>query len=227
MSAVLPAYNEAENLEAVVAELDKALAARTGDYEIVIVEDGSFDGTARIADRLSAASSRVKAEYHPVNRGYGAALRSGFRAAKMDWIFFTDSDGQFVMDEIGKLLELGKDHDFVIGYRGERADPVHRRLYARLFGALVRSVLGVEVRDVNCAFKLIRRELIDRADLFSEGALINAELIAKLKARGVAPVEVEVSHRPRLAGAQTGGNPLVIARAFIELFVLWKRLRGE
>ena len=165
--------------------------------------------------------------HHPRNRGYGAAIRSGFVTATLPWLFFTDADGQFGLRELPALLPYTARADIVAGYRLRRRDPWFRRLYAFLFGrVLVRAVLGVHVRDLNCAFKLIRRDLVAGLDLKSDGALINAELLGKAQRGGARIVEVGVHHLPRRVGTQTGGNPRVIARAFWELLALRAEIRA-
>ena len=165
--------------------------------------------------------------HHPRNRGYGAAIRSGFVTATLPWLFFTDADGQFGLRELPALLPYTARADIVAGYRLRRRDPWFRRLYAFLFGrVLVRAVLGVHVRDLNCAFKLIRRDLVAGLDLKSDGALINAELLGKAQRGGARIVEVGVHHLPRRGGTQTGGNPRVIERAFWELLALRAEIPG-
>ncbi len=225
ISAVLPAHNEVENLAAVVRPLAAALERLVDRFEIVIVNDGSSDGTADLADKLALEDERVHVVHHAVNQGYGAALVSGFDDGCCDWLFFTDADGQFDVCEIKSLVELAGEHDFIVGYREARDDPWHRRLYGRLFSWSVRTLFGVNVRDVNCAYKLFRRDLIAQAPLQTRGALINAEILVVAKQKGVDPVEVPVTHRPRRHGEQSGGSVKVIARAARELLELWLKTK--
>jgi len=226
LSVVLPAYNEAANIEATTLAALGVLRGLGGPFEVIIVDDGSGDGTAGIADALARTHAEVRVVHHPSNRGYGAAVRSGFDAATMPWLFFTDADGQFDLRELPALVALARDADIVAGYRLRRRDPWHRRLYALLFGrVLVRALLGVRVRDLNCAFKLVRRDLAARLALKSEGALINAELLGKALRARARIVEVGVHHLPRRAGTPTGGKPAVIARAFRELAALRAEIR--
>jgi len=227
LSVVLPAYNEAANLQATVEAALEVLRSLGGRFEVIVVDDGSRDGSGALVDALARATPEVRAVHHPRNRGYGAAIRSGFAAATLPWLFFTDADGQFDLRELPALLSRTARADIVAGYRLRRHDPWFRRLYAFLFGRLlVRAVLGVRVRDLNCAFKLIRRDLVARLDLKSDGALINAELLGKAQRAGARIVEVGVHHLPRRAGTPTGGNPRVIARAFWELFALRAEIRS-
>lgn len=219
LSVILPAYNEADNLEAVVGELRAALQALPVASEIIVVDDGSRDGTAAVADRLAGAHG-VRVITHDHNRGYGAALRSGFAAAGRDWVFFMDSDGQLDPADLAAFLPHLTDHDLVAGFRLRRMDPLHRRLYGRLFTLTARVLFGVTSRDVNCAFKLIRRSRLEQCRLTADGALINVELLWELKKLGVGPLELPVAHRPRRSGLQTGGSGRVILRAAAELFRL-------
>jgi len=221
LSAVLPAFNEAGNLEAVVAELRAALDALGLDAEIIVVDDGSADGTGPLADRLAATGLRVI--HHDRNRGYGAALRSGFAAATRDWVFFMDSDGQLDPADLAAFVARTGDRDLIAGVRTRRADPLLRRLYGRLFTLIARALFGIKTHDINCAFKLIRRSRLT-ARLTVDGALINVELLWELKKQGLDPLELPVTHHPRRVGRQTGGSVRVILRAMGELVRL--RLRG-
>jgi glycosyltransferase involved in cell wall biosynthesis len=226
ITVVLPAYGEEANLETTVRGAVSALTQLGVSFDIVVVDDGSRDATGRIADALARESPRVTALHHPTNRGYGAALRTGFAAATQPWIFFTDSDGQFDVAQLARLLPLAASADIVAGYRRVRQDPWHRRLYGLLFGrVLVRLLLGVRVRDLNCAFKLMRRDLVQSLGLASDGALINAELLGKAMRRHARVVEVGVDHLPRRAGTPTGGRPDVILRALRELVALRTEIR--
>jgi len=225
VSAVLPAYNEARNLEPVVEDLTRVLKKITDSFELIIVDDGSKDGTHELADELSKRDFRVRAVHHPVNMGYGAALRSGFGAASHDWIFFTDADGQFDPENLTMLIPLAGQHQFVTGYRENRMDPWHRRAYGAIFSALIRALFGVKVKDVNCAFKLFKKSLVEHTELSVSGAPNNAELLIAAKKKGVDPAEVPVTHRARQKGEATGGSLKVIMRAAREIIELWIRTR--
>jgi glycosyltransferase involved in cell wall biosynthesis len=220
-------YNEEGNIEQAVTSAVAVLAGVTDCYEVIVVDDGGRDRTAAIADRLAAENPRVRVVHHPVNRGYGAALRSGFAAARYPLVVLADGDNQFDLGELSVLLRgLGK-FDIVSGYRIARHDPVVRRLYAFMYNRLARFLFNVPVRDVNCGFKVYRRDLLERLlpQLRSTGALINVEMLARARKLGATVTEVGVHHYPRETGQPTGGNPGVIVRAFRELLELWRELR--
>ena len=225
LSIVLPAYNEAENIDTVVRSVMACMDPLSIDYEVLVVNDGSADRTGEILDQLALEFPRLKPQHHPQNRGYGAALRTGFDAATKRYVFYMDGDGQFDIREIERLLPLASEDCIVTGYRIQRRDPFIRRLNARLFGGfLVRVLLDVRVRDLNCAFKLIPKKVLNSITLESTGALINAELYGRVVRKGVRIREVGVNHYPRSAGVQTGAHLSVILRAFYDLFRLRQKI---
>jgi glycosyltransferase involved in cell wall biosynthesis len=217
LSYFFPAHNEEANLEGLVSEALSTLPLLADEFEIVIVNDGSRDGTRRIADELTAANPGVvRAVHHPTNRGYGAALLSGFQTARHGHVAFTDGDRQFRVADIGRLVErmaAADDPDVVVGYRIKRADPLIRTLYARAYRLANRIFFGLRVRDVDCACKLFRREALEGVAVESGGAFFSAELLIKLRAAGRSIVEVGVPHYPRTAGSATGAKPSVVVRA--------------
>jgi 1,2-diacylglycerol 3-alpha-glucosyltransferase len=217
ISVVFPAFNEAPNIERTVQQATACLQAMFRDWEIIVVNDGSRDATASILDQLARANPRVVALHHPANRGYGAALRTGIERASKDLVFFSDSDLQFHLSELVLLVAWIEQYDAVIGYRAPRRDPWHRRLNALGWNLVVRVACRVKARDVDCAFKLFRRSVLQMVDLSSEGAMVNAELLAKLSRLGFGIKQLPVTHFPRRAGAQTGASPRVIVKAFREL----------
>ena len=227
ISAVLPAFNEEGNLEQAVARVGRALKAHARSFEIIVVDDGSRDGSAALLERLKPQHPQLRVVRHPVNRGYGAAIRSGFEAARLTWVFMIDADNQFDPEEIGALLALTPTAEIVAGYREHRGDPLLRRLNAWAFFSLVRILFGPLVRDVNCAFKLMRRDLLERMVLTSNGALINTEVLVLARQLGARIAEVPVHHYPRTVGTQTGANPRVVLRAFRELFAFRAELRKQ
>jgi len=203
VSAVLPAYNEQEVLRQSTEELHAALAKACERFEIIIVDDGSTDGTPRLADELAEAYDEVRVIHHRPNQGYGAALRSGFTSARLPLVFYTDSDSQFVPGEIGLLLERIGEADIVTGYRAERQDPWKRKFFSWGFKKFIGLVFGVRVRDCDCAFKLYRRKVFDEITIDSNMFFVDAEVLAKANVLGYRIDEVAVTHRPRAGGQST------------------------
>ena len=214
---VLPCFNEIGNVAAAVAEARAAAIAAADAYEIIVVDDGSTDGTGDAALSLCAADPRVRVLTHEHNRGYGAALRTAIAAAQMPWILLTDADLQFDLMQLADVTPLTASCDLILGRRTPRRDPLYRRVYGHTWNWLVRRALELPVRDVDCAFKLARTELLQSLELRSTGAMISPELVARSLARGARLVEVDVAHRPRTSGAQSGASPRVILRALSEL----------
>jgi hypothetical protein len=225
LSVCLPAYNEAANIEDTLDAACAMLPEFLDRFEVVVVDDGSQDDTGAVVTHYSQRDPRVRLVRHEINRGYGAAVSSGLRAARGDLVFFTDADGQFSLLDLPQFLVRLRDHDAVIGYRYRRADPWHRRFNAWSWNRLIRCLLGVRVRDLDCAFKLFRRELVERLHLTSSGAAINAEILVQCFRGGVRLCELPVAHYPRCHGAPTGAAFRVILRAFRELPQLWKYRR--
>jgi glycosyltransferase involved in cell wall biosynthesis len=228
LSYFFPAHNEEANLEGLVAESLETLPALAETFEIIIVNDGSRDATGRIADELATAHAGVvRAVHHEVNQGYGAALRSGFQAARHDHVAFTDGDRQFHVADLGALVDrmaAADAPDAVVGYRIRRADPLVRTLYARAYRLANRIFFGLRVRDVDCACKLFRRSALEGIAVESGGAFFSAELLIKLQAAGRSLAEVGVPHYPRTAGSATGAKPSVVFRAVRDFWFLRLRL---
>ena len=225
LSVVLPCLDEAENIAQAVDEA-LAAAARCADaVEVIVVDDGSRDATGALAAAIGRRDPRVRLVTHAVNRGYGAAVRSGIAASRMPWVLLTDADLQFDLAELTDLLPLTPGHDVVAGYRIVRRDPAHRRAAAHAWNALMRRSFGIAVRDVDCAFKLVRGPQLRALELRSDGAMISSELYARAAAAGLSLAEAGVHHRPRVAGEPTGGDARVILRAFRERRELRRALR--
>ncbi|MEW5990070.1 MAG: glycosyltransferase family 2 protein [Chloroflexota bacterium] len=226
LSYFFPAHNEEANLRGLVDEALATLPTLAEAFEIVIVDDGSRDATPQIADELAADDARVRAVHHPRNLGYGAALRSGFAAARHDLIAFTDGDRQFKVADVGRLTAryAAGGADVVVGYRIKRADPLVRTLYAKAYRLANRIFFGLRVTDVDCAYKLFRRDALAGINVESGGAFFSAELLIKLRASGRSVVEVGVPHYPRTAGSPTGAKPSVVVRAMRDFWALRLRL---
>jgi len=221
---VLPAHDEEENIETAIAEATAASERLVADHEILIVDDGSTDSTAARVRRLAAANPRIRLVEHDRNRGYGEALRSGFLASRLDFVFFTDADLQFDIGELVLLLPYAGTVDVVAGYRINRQDKLIRRINAHAWNWLVRVLFYVPVRDIDCAFKLFERGILTEVDIESVGAMVNTELMVKLGRSGASVVEVGVHHRPRRAGEARGASVWVIATAVREILRMRRRL---
>jgi glycosyltransferase involved in cell wall biosynthesis len=222
ISVFFPAYNEEDNLSATVRQTEEIIQRITDTYEIIIVDDGSSDKTPEIADRLAAENPRVKAVHHRPNKGYGAALWSGIKAAQYDWVFFTDADLQFRLEEMQNLIDFIPEYPVVLGYRAPRRDPLIRLLNAKGWNFLNRIFFGLKVKDIDCAFKLFDRRLVAGLPLKTRGATMSAEMLIRLQRKGVPMKQVPVTHLPRKMGVATGAKPSVIIRAFKELFRLYR-----
>jgi len=201
LSLVLPAYNEAEGIAQAVREADEALRQLVRRYEILVVDDGSRDATAAVVQSLQPRFPRVRLLRHAANRGYGAALRTGFRAAAFANVAFTDADCQFDLSDLGYLLPLAGHYPVVVGFRRDRQDPWLRRFYSWGYNVLIRWLLGTGVRDCDCALKIFRREALACLLPQSNGFFVNAEMITRARQLGYAVAEVGVRHRRRQRGA--------------------------
>ena len=223
LSLCLPCYNESGVIREVLDGACAVLPEFLEEFEIVVVDDGSSDDTAELVRQYSAeVDSRVCLVQREQNGGYGAAVTSGLRAAHGEWVCFTDGDGQFNFLDMPQLLVDAHSHDMVVGYRYNRADHVLRKFNAQGWKWVVRSLLGVNIKDLDCAFKLMPRRVIERLHLESEGACISAEIMAQCQRGGVTIAQRPVNHFPRSVGKATGANFQVIAKAFRELPTMWK-----
>jgi dolichol-phosphate mannosyltransferase len=200
LSLIIPAFNEEAGILQAIAEADGALAELAGDYEILVVDDGSSDGTAKVVAEAARVRPRVRLLRHGENRGYGAALRTGFVAARFDRVAFTDADSQFDLRDLAALVPLTQEYPLAVGYRVERQDPWRRRIFSRGYNVLVRALLGTRVRDCDCAFKVLRKEAVIHLLPRTNGFFVNAEMLTRARQRGYRVAEVGVQHRPRLKG---------------------------
>ena len=227
ISVFFPCFNEQENVTRTVEQAQNVLEKLNIDFEIIIVNDGSSDDTGKIADEISSRYDRVKVVHHERNLGYGAALQSGFKAATKEFVFYTDGDGQFDINEMPPLLPMMKQYDIVSCYRLKRQDPFVRKLNGWCWTKLVCLLFGMRIWDIDCAFKLYKREIFDNIKMTSTGALIDTEILARATNKGYHITQKGVHHFPRSAGEQTGANIRVILKAFKELFKLYKQIRSE
>jgi glycosyltransferase involved in cell wall biosynthesis len=230
ISAVLPAYNEEAIIERTVRHVAGVLGGLASDFEVIVTNDGSRDRTGRVLAELqrSAPELHLSVVTHEHNRGYGAALASGFDAAHKDLIFLTDGDKQFDVAELSEFLpHMDGQTDLVIGWRRNRADPPLRKLNALGWKTLVNLLFGYTARDVDCAFKLFRRRVWESMTVHARGATFSAEFLIKARRLGFHVEELPVTHFPRTAGSPTGARLDVIVRAFTELFHLWRDIDHE
>ncbi len=225
LSIFMPAYNEEGNIATTIIDARSAAKQVARAYEIIVVDDGSRDRTGEVVHELAQHDQNIKLVVHKQNKGYGAAVKTGLKACKNDWIFFTDSDGQFHYDELPKFVSSSSKYDLVIGYRQKRMDPFHRVFVAQVLLKVWNFVLfGLTVRDVDCAFKLFKKEVKDAVHIDTESAITVTEFIVKAKSLGYKILQLPVTHYPRKFGEQTGGNWRVILKAAKESFHLYKQL---
>ena len=200
LSLILPAFNEAAVIADAVAEADTALRSLAWRYEILVIDDGSSDDTARIVAGLSDRYQWLRLIQHDGNRGYGAALRTGFSAATCDLVAFTDADCQFDLADLGRLIPWMASHPVMVGYRIDRQDAWRRKFFSWGYNQLVRRLLHTGVRDCDCALKLFRRSTLRQIMPTSRGFFVNTEMLARARQLGLQVGEVGVQHRPRRAG---------------------------
>ncbi|MDO8621140.1 MAG: glycosyltransferase family 2 protein [Candidatus Levybacteria bacterium] len=223
LSIFFPFWNEEENIEKVVKYAIPVAQKAAMKWEIIMVDDGSSDNTLTIAKRLVKEDSRLKIVSHKPNRGYGAALKEGFENAKYELVVFNDGDGQFNFSEVSKFIDKISNSDIVVGYRKKRLDHPFRHILMNLLKVWDFIFFGFYYRDIDCGFKMFRKDALNRIMPFkSEGAMITTEIFAKAKKMNLKITQVEVNHYKRQYGNQSGGNLRVIIRAIRESFILWK-----
>jgi glycosyltransferase involved in cell wall biosynthesis len=225
LSIFLPAFNEEKNIIIVLDQILKLAPKISSEYEVIVINDGSLDQTAKNVEEIIRKNKKVRLINHKKNLGYGAALKTGFYSSKMHFITYMDSDGQFDFSEIDKLIPHLESAEVVVGYRIKRADKKLRILIGHLWTFLMGVLLGVKLKDIDCGFKIIKREVIDNiSPLESNGATISAELLAKAKRKGYKIKEVGLVHKARKFGTATGGNPTHIFRAFYDLALILPKI---
>ena len=225
LSIFFPFWNEQDNIENVIKKTIPIAQEIAEKWEIIMVDDGSSDKTLEIAKRLASQDERLVVAAHATNRGYGAALKTGFEKARYELVVFNDGDGQFDFSEVTKFLEKIKNSDMVIGFRKRRLDNPFRHLLMNLLKIWDFVFFGFRFKDIDCGFKMFKKEVLNKIMPFdSEGAMITTEILARAKRANLKIAEVEVHHYPRIYGDQSGGNLRVILRAIRESLTLWKKL---
>lgn len=228
LSVFMPAFNEEKNVGKTIEQvLDVLKTLNLTDYEVIVVNDGSADKTAKVVEDWEKKDRHVKLINHENNKGYGEAVKTGFYSSKMDYIVFIDSDGQFDFSDIHKFLEKIDKADIVVGYRVNRKDSLMRLINGWGWTQLSNILFGLGVKDVDCAFKLFNRIVIDTIPHLesTRGAMINPETLAKAKKAHFKIVQVGVKHFPRVEGKQTGAKLSVILSSFADLIKMWWKLK--
>ncbi len=226
LSVFFPAYNDAPSLPALLEKAFAVLSAHADDFEVIVVNDGSRDSTAGVlAELRKRYGPRLRVVTHPVNRGYGGALRSGFAAATKELVFYTDGDGQYDIGELPALLErMAPEVGLVNGYKLERHDPRHRIWIGNVYNRLARLLFRIRIRDIDCDFRLIRRSLLEEIRLAATSGAVCVELVRKLELSPYRVVEVGVHHYPRRHGRSQFFRARSLATTLWQLLQLWVRL---
>ena len=226
ISVFFPAYNDAPSLPALIGKTFEVLEPRFEDFEVIVVNDGSYDSTAEVLAGLQAKyGPRLRVVTHSKNRGYGGALRSGFAAATKELVFYTDGDGQYDVGELPKLLDLmAPDVGLVNGYKLERNDPRHRIWIGDVYNRFARALFRIRIRDIDCDYRLIRRELVEKIRLYSTSGTICVELVRKLELSGARVAEAGVRHYPRRHGRSQFFRLRSLAKTLYQLLKLYWRL---
>lgn len=226
LSVFFPAFNEEENITATITKANEILSGLSlKNYEIIVVNDGSKDKTAEIVKNLEKVNKHISLVSHEVNKGYGEALKTGFKAAKYPWVAFADADGQFDFGEITKLMDETDRADYILGYRLRRADPFVRIFFNMVWIIGARILFDFPSRDYSCGFKLIKKSAFDATLPLQAGEKVTQiEMLVKAKKLGFKFAEVGVHHYPRQFGKSTGGNLIVVFKSYLDLVKLWWKL---
>jgi glycosyltransferase involved in cell wall biosynthesis len=225
LSVFLPCYNEEKNIPLLLKELELLLPKIAKKYEVIVIDDGSADATPKVLGRLKKKYSHLTVITHEKNRGYGAALRSGIEAAQFDWIFFTDGDMQFDVNELTTFVPFADQYEVVIGYRKNRAEGALRQFNAWVFKVFIDVLFRLHVKDIDCAFKLMKANKLKSLPLVSTGAFTSSEFLYRLKKKRVKFKQLPVTHYPRKFGTPTGNNIGVIAKAGWEAIGLYLQIK--
>ena len=228
LSVFFPAYYDEKNIGKVVNKAVEVLdELNLKDYEVIIIEDGSPDKTGEVADELSKQFEKVRVIHHKKNMGYGATLRDGFYAAKMDYVFYSDGDNQFDLVEMKKFVALIPYVDHVVGYRKKKQYSLYRKITSFIYNYILRIIFKIDYVDIDCAFKLFKRELFNKIKIDSIDAFIDAEIMIKSDLLGYKTTEIGVKHLPRIDGISTGARPTVILRTIKEIYTYRKEFLKE
>ncbi len=225
LSIFFPCFNEAKSIPILIKQADAVANKLAKKYEILVIDDGSQDDTVKVVNNLRSKYANLKLVQHENNKGYGAALQSGFKASQYKWIFFTDGDLQFDISELESFIPFVDDYHVIIGYRRKRAEGTIRAFNARLFKLYIDLLFRVHVKDIDCAFKLFKAETIKSIELFSQGAFISSEFLYKLKKQGVEFKQLPVHHYPRQHGQPTGANLKVIIKGVTDALRLYLKMK--
>ena len=228
LSVFFPAYYDEKNIGKVV---DKAVEVledlKLKDYEVTIIEDGSPDNTAAAADELAAKYPKVNVIHHEKNKGYGATLWEGFITAKFEYVFYTDGDNQFDLEELRKFVALLPFSDMVVGYRKKKQYSPYRKLTSFVYNVILRYAFDIDYIDIDCAFKIIKTDLFKKIKVNTKDAFIDAEIMIRAELLGYTFTELGVKHLPRVDGVSTAARPSIIFRTIREIIELRKELKSE
>lgn len=228
LSVFFPAYYDENNIGKVVHKAVEVLESLgLKDYEVTIIEDGSPDKTDEVADALAAQYPKVKVIHHEKNKGYGATLWEGFTTAKMDYVFYTDGDNQFDLEELRKFVAIIPFSDMVVGYRKKKQYSPYRKLTSFVYNLLLRFVFDIDYIDIDCAFKVFRTDLFKKIKVNTKDAFIDAEIMIRAQLQGYTFTELGVKHLPRVDGVSTAARPSIIFRTIKEIFQLKSELKKE
>jgi glycosyltransferase involved in cell wall biosynthesis len=228
LSVFFPAYYDENNIDKVVHKAVEVLEElQLKDYEITVIEDGSPDKTGEVADKLAAKYPKVRVIHHEKNKGYGATLWEGFTTARFEYVFYTDGDNQFDLEELKKFVALIPYSDIVIGYRKKKQYSPYRKLTSFVYNVLLRLVFDIDYIDIDCAFKIIKTDLFKKITVKTKDAFIDAEIMIKANTLGYTSTEIGVKHLPRVDGVSTAARPSIIFRTIKEIYDFRKEYKKE